>query len=310
MRRSVGLMLFVVGAGALGVAWRARRSRVGRPPVVAAHPLPPPVVGHRRTPLARAIPGAMVRIPGGTFLMGTNDGYFTEELPVHRVAVADFDLDLTEVTVAAYAACVRRGACEPAPTTADWPDIFPPERPLANSFCNGNRADRQEHPVNCLTWTQADTYCRAVGRRLPTEEEWEYAARGGDEQRTYAWGNDPPTVLRMNACGVECAEAMRRIRPWTFLYPESDGWAGTAPVGSFPDGDGRWGLVDIAGNVQEWLSTPFCPYDNPRCESQERSARGPAFLGNQVFKMRAARRNRDVIWHRSGDLGVRCARTP
>ena len=257
-----------------------------------------------------SVPGAMVLVPGGTFLMGTNDGFFAEELPVHRVTVRGFYLDLTEVTVAAYSACVRRGACEPAPVTADWPDIYPPERSLASSLCNGDRPDRQDHPVNCLNWSQADAYCRSVGRRLPTEEEWEYAARGGAEQRRYAWGDAPPTERLMNACGRECSVPMNHVRPWAPLYPASDDWVGTAPVGSFREGDGRWGLIDIAGNVQEWLSTPFCGYAEPRCATEVRTVRGPGFLGSQVFKMRAARRNRDVPWHRSGDLGVRCARTP
>ncbi len=270
----------------------------------------PPDPSPSRSPMTLHVPGDMVRIPGGSFDMGTNDGFFREELPVHRVTVETFFLDLTEVTVAAYGACVRRGACTPAATTADWPDIFPAERPFANALCNGDRQDRQDHPANCLTWNQADAYCRAVGRRLPTEQEWEYAARGGDEQRRYAWGNDPPTVRRMNACGRECADAMQRVRPWSPLYPESDGWVGTAPAGMFRDGDGRWGVVDIAGNVQEWLATPLCPYDHPGCDAQFMGARGPGYFGSQLFKMRAARRNGDFRWHRSGDLGVRCARTP
>lgn len=289
MKRSrvVALLVAVAALGLLAVVVRR----------LTARPAPP-------------IPGPMVLIPGGSFLMGTNDGFFEEELPVHRVEVRSFYLDVTEVTVAAYSACVRRGRCAPAPVTADWPDIFPPERPLASSLCNGARADRQDHPVNCLNYEQAEAYCRFVGRRLPTEEEWEYAARGGDQQRRFAWGNEPPTPERMNACGTECSTVMSRVRPWTPLYRAADGWAGTAPVGSFRAGDGRWGLVDIAGNVQEWLSSPFCPYATPGCASEIRSVRGPGFLGNQVFKMRAARRNRDVTWHRSADLGVRCARTP
>ncbi len=297
MRRERVAVLLLVVVVALGLAVAVLVRRRG-------------VTARRPAPIASTIPGAMVLIPGGAFLMGTNDGFFEEERPVHRVEVRGFYLDVTEVTVAAYSVCVQRGGCAPAPVTADWPDIFPAERPLASSLCNGARPDRQQHPVNCLNLEQAEAYCRFVGRRLPTEEEWEYAARGGDEQRRYAWGDAPPTPERMNACGTECSAVMSRVRPWTPLYPASDAWAGTAPVGSFRAGDGRWGVVDIAGNVQEWLSTPFCSYANPGCADEVRTVRGPGFLGNQVFKMRAARRNRDVPWHRSADLGVRCARTP
>ena len=307
----------LVAARALG--YNLERERVfdtaGSLPALALYRVTPPTGRPEDPPpreavVAATIPGAMVFIPGGTFHMGSNDGFFAEERPVHAVTVASFYLDRTEVTVAAYSDCVRRGACTPAATTADWPDIFPPERPFANSLCNGDRPDRQNHPANCLNWPQAVAYCRFRGRRLPTEEEWEYAARGGAEERRFAWGNAPPTPGWMNACGTECAEAMLRVRAWAPLYPASDGWVGTAPVGRFPLGDGRWGVLDIAGNVQEWLATPYCPYDQPGCATDHRCVRGPGYLGNLDFKERAARRNHDVEWHRSGDLGVRCARTP
>jgi formylglycine-generating enzyme required for sulfatase activity len=293
-RRYLGLLAVACVAGGLVVAVRQRRAAEAE---------------RQRSPLALTIPGAMVLIPGGKFRLG-DDGGFKDEHPAHEVTVPSFYLDLTEVTVAAYSACVRKDACEPAGTVAVWRDQSPKERELANSLCNGDRPDRQDHPVNCVSWWQADIYCRWIGRRLPTEAEWAYAGHGGDEQRTFAWGNEPPTARLMNACGTECAPVMTRIRTWSPLYPESDGWVGTAPVGSFPAGNARWGLVDMSGNVQEWSSSAYCPYPTTQCDSDERVARGPGYLGNHLPKMRLERRNKDIMWHRSGDLGFRCARTP
>ena len=100
-------------------------------------------------------------------------------------------MDLTEVTVAIYDACVRAGSC----TRAGGPDLDP--------FCNEGKPERANHPINCVDWNQAMTYCNYIGARLPTEPEWEYAARGSDG-RKYPWGNTPPNAHLLNACGDEC----------------------------------------------------------------------------------------------------------
>src|SRR5262245_29483056 len=115
-----------------------------------------------------------VEVPAGELEMGAADGE-PDEQPVHRVQVAAFDIDATEVTTEAYAACVRAGKCE-APSTF-------------HANCNGTGPDVARHPVNCVTWKMADAFCRWRGARLPTEEEWEYAARGPRSQ-TYPWGNE------------------------------------------------------------------------------------------------------------------------
>ncbi|MBI4706179.1 MAG: SUMF1/EgtB/PvdO family nonheme iron enzyme, partial [Deltaproteobacteria bacterium] len=117
-------------------------------------------------------PQAMVSIPPGTFEMGSNDGG-GDEKPVHSVTVAAFEMDPTEVTVAQYRKCVSDGGCsEP-------------------SGCNWEESGRDDHPVNCVDWQQAGAYCAWAGKRLPWEEEWEYAARGTDG-RIYPWGNGAP----------------------------------------------------------------------------------------------------------------------
>jgi formylglycine-generating enzyme required for sulfatase activity len=292
---AVGVALLVGG----GVLVRKRIAAASTP-----FSIPEPAHTQKAVP----IPGAMILIPGGTYQMGSTDGFFKQEEPVHEVRVKSFYLDETEVTVAAYAACARSGACVPAPTTVDWVDMIEPHRQMWAMFCNGDRPDRQDHPVNCVDYNQAEIYCKSLGRRLPSEEEWEYVARGGSEQRKYPWGNELPSAKRSNICGAECGETVSKIRVWGPLYPESDGWVGTAPVGSFPEGDAKWGIKDLHGNVQEWLASINCPFSEPACASTDRAARGSGFLSNQAHKVRSARRNGDVTWHRSGDLGVRCAK--
>jgi formylglycine-generating enzyme required for sulfatase activity len=168
-------------------------------------------------------PAGMVRLPGGT-LGGEHGG-----------RVAPFCMDATEVTVRAYSACVRAGHCPPAPTTVQFDGITDELRAKWNPKCHGARQDRLDHPINCIEWAQASTYCRAQGKRLPTEEEWEWAAQGGDQERTYPWGYRAPDA-QLCWSGRERRDS-------------------TCPVGSFPEGDARGGIHDLAGNVGEWTSS-------------------------------------------------------
>ena len=174
-------------------------------------------------PPAGSCPAGMVRLPGG-HLEGERGG-----------PVASFCLDATEVTVGAHAACVRSGRCKPAPTTALFEGITAELAAKWNPTCNGARKDRLDHPVNCVDWAQSSAYCRAQGKRLPTEQEWEWAARGGDQQRAYPWGYRAPTS-QLCWSGVE-----KRMS--------------TCPVGGFREGDALGGIHDLAGNVGEWTST-------------------------------------------------------
>jgi formylglycine-generating enzyme required for sulfatase activity len=115
----------------------------------------------------------MVAIPAGAFLMGADD-LGDDAKPVHAVTVAAFFMDRNEVTVAAYKRCT---SCSP---------------PDATEYCNWGKSGRDNHPVNCVDWNQATAFCTSVGKRLPTEEEWEYAACG-TMGRMYPWGNTPPS---------------------------------------------------------------------------------------------------------------------
>ena len=165
----------------------------------------------------------MARISGGSFAMGSDAQDANEnEKPVHQVTVADFWLDRTEVTVGAYAACVRAGKCgEPEPYT--------PERGNYRVFCNWRHPEgRAAHPINCVDYEQATAFCTWAGKRLPSEEEWEYAARAGAENRKFPWGNDQPNATRLNACGDECTKNLiaQRFPGGKPMYSGNDGWPG------------------------------------------------------------------------------------
>jgi formylglycine-generating enzyme len=152
-----------------------------------------------------------LNVPAGDVTMGYHDGQFDEK-PPQRVSVSAFAIQRTEVTSAAYQRCVTAGACRPAP----------PARGAG-------------HPVTGVTWADARAYCRWIGGDLPTEAQWERAARG-DDGRRYPWGDQSPR-LRAN-CGRGCYDVFE----------------GTAPVGSFPAGVGPFGTYDQAGNVEEWVA--------------------------------------------------------
>jgi formylglycine-generating enzyme len=156
-----------------------------RPACVGVPVCPARATAHGETcylPFADPVP--MVAIPGGSFAMGESH---------RKVTVAHFSLDTTEVTVGSYAACVASERCSVA---------------SLGNFCNAGKPGNEAHPINCVDWNQAVAYCAATGKRLPTEEEWEWAARGGERGWTYAWGDDPPGD---QFCGARSRE--RGTRP-------------------------------------------------------------------------------------------------
>jgi formylglycine-generating enzyme required for sulfatase activity len=198
-----------------------------------------------------------------------------------------------EVTVADYEACINAGTCTPTGT-----------EPL----CNMQQATvRANHPVNCVDWHQAMAYCSYLGARLPSEMEWEYAARGTDG-RKYPWGNTAPTPRRLNGCGDECVAYALRVHGETkvALFSGSDGYEETAPVGSYPAGASPFGVLDMAGNVYEWTSSPYCNYPQHSCASQYRMYRGGAWYTDKTAA--AATRNGNLVTERSVVVGIRCAR--
>jgi formylglycine-generating enzyme required for sulfatase activity len=267
-----------------------------------------------------ACPMGMIAIPGGGMFMGARDLVaFADAKPPHRVQISAFCLDKTEVTVAAYQACVDKGSCERALDHVSWPNVTDAQKKKYSGFCNAGKADKGTHPINCVAWAMADNYCRQAGERLPTEAEWEYAARGSS-QKKYPWGDDPPSAKFLNACGSECAEHWKKAENETrkTMFEESDGHVGTAPVGSFPAGASAHGVLDLAGNVWEWTSDFYEPYaetdaNNPPVDPKgppkgdKRVLRGGDYLGSEPDWSRPSYR-----WKTDPDtynhaIGFRCA---
>jgi eukaryotic-like serine/threonine-protein kinase len=185
----------------------------------------------------------LLAIPAGNFIMGelaakaqadclefsTNcpDDYFTDETPPHTVKLDGYYIDKTEVTNAMYALCVSAGVCEPPDNKSSF---------SRSDYYENSQYDK--YPVIYVTWYDADAYCKWSGRRLPTEAEWEKAARGKDG-RVYAWGNSDPTCTITNY--------------WPFSRKEgckND----TTGVGSYPANRSLYGALDMSGNVWEWTA--------------------------------------------------------
>ncbi len=264
---------------------------------------------------ADACPEGMVRIPGGRFFMGS-DADRPDEKPAHHVTVHASCMDRFEVTADAYRACSDRGDCKRAGVTNAWAGMTKVEARTYDPLCNAVDEAHGNHPVNCVDWSMADRFCRANGKRLPTEAEWEFAARGSDGRR-FPWGDAPPSAKHLNACGPECVLWSKEhgVRSDGSLFAEDDGFATTAPVGSFPLGASRWGVEDIVGNVWEWVADWYGPYTSADAVDPSgpatgvsRVVRGGAWNGAQPDWVRPSFRFHLPEGTRSHGVGFRCAR--
>ena len=226
---------------------------------------------------------SMVLVPAGEFRMGSFGGD-PDELPVHKVYLGAFFMDKYQVTVSQYVRFLEA-----------TPHDSPPEWTLMNKPTN------QSRPVANVDWVDADAYCKWAGKRLPTEAEWEKAARGTDG-RVYPWGNEPPTRFHANS-GKEV---------WS-------NHSALSPVGTFEEGKSPYGIYDMAGNVWEWVSDWYDPEyyqtsppqnpSGPR-RGSHKVVRGGSWGSNGITDLRSSDREIHVPSFRGFGTGFRCAQTP
>ncbi len=299
----------------------------------------------------------MVWIPGGTFAMGSND-FYPEEHPAHRVTVDGFWTDEHPVTNAEFRRFIKATgyvtAAERPPNPDDYPGVDTAllipgslvfRKPSHRVSLNNYRAwwvympgacwkhpegpdstlhGRDRHPVVHIAYEDAEAYATWAGKILPTEAEWEFAARGGLEGAPFVWGDEFAPKGRM------MANTWQGEFPWQNL--KSDGYEGTSPVNAFPPNG--YGLYDMAGNVWEWTSDFFTPHHpnevvkscciphNPRVESSEQSLipnqpgvhiprkvlKGGSHLcaPNYCLRYRPAARQGEMIDSSASHIGFRC----
>ncbi len=288
-------------------------------------------------------PGELARLPGGDFLMGSEDAEgFPEdgEGPVRRVALRPFAIDVAAVSNAQFEEFVSASGYRTDAERYGWsfvfgpflPADFPPTRALAAAPWwrqvfgadwrrpegPGSRLEgRMDHPVVHVSWLDATAYCAWAGARLPTEAEWEYAARGGLEGRRYPWGDE------LSPGGEH------RCNIWQGEFPGrnsgADGYLGTAPARAFaPNGHG---LYNTSGNVWEWCADWFSPdfhrngggnggsdgaVENPLGppEGAARVIRGGSYLCHRSYcnRYRVAARSSNTPDSSTGNTGFRCVR--
>jgi formylglycine-generating enzyme len=257
----------------------------------------------------------MVLIPGGSFEMGTDGMPF--ENPIHRVTVKSFWMDEREVTVAEFSRFVESTTYVTEAERFGWSGVFNVNTGQWERvdgahwrYPEGHDASPQpDEPVVQISWNDANAYAKWAGKRLPTEAEWEFAARGGLIGKTYAWGDD----LRPDGKPV--------ANWWQGSFPDTntgeDGFLGRAKVGSFQANG--YGLFDMAGNVWEWTSDWYLedyyaksPTHDPKGppSGEERVMRGGSWMCAENFcsNYRVAARSHSSPDTGLNNLGFRCVK--
>jgi formylglycine-generating enzyme required for sulfatase activity len=276
-------------------------------------------VGGRSGSARDGLVGEMVAMPAGVLLRGA-EGMEDDEKPTKEIPVSAFFIDKSEVTVAAWDMCVKEKGCKTA-TSVSVADLSEAENKKWSVYCNGGKAERPNHPMNCVDWAAARGFCEWASKRLPTEDEWEYAARGvttADAARSrhlYPWGDAVPSIKLLNACDRTCvkqseADGFSALKEM-MIAPSSDGSDGyptTAPVRRFPANP--FGLFDMAGNVSEWTASWYGSYDLAEVTSgTKRVNRGGNWTSNKPASVRVSKRSKDPPTTRDAIIGFRCARS-
>lgn len=288
-RSSPGRFLLKVGVGALALAAIGTGGWFGSKALAA-----------RRAKNVPAVP-----FDAATILVG-NDLFETER-PAHEAKVDAFAIDKTEVTVSAFRTCFEQGGCG---------------EPAKGAFCNLGQDGRDDHPINCVTHEQATSFCAWAGKRLPTEKEWERAARVahgkkatppdyGKWEGLFPWGTEAPSRRSANVCGKECRLfGAERGQHWPSMWADDeDGFATTAPVGSFEKGATPDGLSDMAGNVWEWTASPFCEYPDESCGNKiEYVIRGGGWLSYHPRNLEVTTREAMPATDANHAVGFRCVK--
>ena len=288
----LGLLLLFTLLVPLGVI-AAPNARQEAPPTPTPPPTPPPVSLPLLLKAPRFAYPEHILIPAGTFLMGCDEAHsagficYDGALPLHTVYLDAYLIDTTEVTNAEYAACVGANKCDPP-----------------KSLSSAHRGDYygnplyDHYPVLFVDWLMANDYCAWAGGSLPTEAQWEKAARGSLDTRPYPWGDQLPDCTLAN-----------------ILIPTIGCVYDTSEVGSYPNGASVYGALDMSGNVIEWVSDwrdydyyKISPYENPTgpLYGEYKVLRGGSWV-NDADRARIDYRTGDYPYYVWNNVGFRCA---
>ena len=264
------------------------------------------------------VPDGMVLIPAGKFMMGCETGQDAEK-PVHGVELDAFYMDIHEVTLEKFeefvlatnyvtdsekngGGIIFNGKDFEKTDGINW---------RFNALGKAHTKAEKDQPVTHISWNDASAYAQWAEKRLPTEAEWEYAARGGENTNKFAWGSEP---LGNEVVANVSDENYVKIVSWPYFEGYDDGYALASPVGSFPPNS--MGLYDMAGNVWEWCADYYdegyyvrSPKKNPinKIANGRRVLRGNSWDGRPK-NMRASRRTSDLQSNSYPDIGFRCVK--
>ncbi|MFO0671431.1 MAG: bifunctional serine/threonine-protein kinase/formylglycine-generating enzyme family protein [Polyangiaceae bacterium] len=280
-------------------------------------------------------PPGMKLIPGGNTFIGSEPGNGVPEAETPRfpVKLSPYCMDVHEVTAAKYTECAKSGGCARLDgdlARNEWDNITPMASKVYDPLCTMRvPGEKGEYPANCISWREASEYCKLQNGALPTEAQWEFAARGSSQLK-FPWGDDEHLEARLNACGSECLAWGMKNDPKNFgnrkMYGFDDHFETLAPVGQFKAGASQFGIEDLSGNVFEWVQDTWARYtpgervtDPQGPPFQERTADGER--GERVVRG-GAWNSVDLVWlrptfrwhrpphYRTHGIGFRCVVAP